>query len=188
MASVSEFRTGMTIQIDGDPDFYQVIDFQHVNPGNWRAFIRTRLKNLRNGKVFEKTFRTSDKFDEIRLDRREMTFLYKSDDVYYFMDTTSYEQVPIIESLIGDAAKYLKENMICEVTFHGDKPFGTEIPMFVELEITETEPSVRGDTVSNATKAAKLETGAIVQVPLFVNQGEMIKIDTRTNTYLERVK
>jgi len=186
MASVTGFRNGMIIRVEGE--LYQVVGFQHVNPGNWRAFIRTRLKNVKSGKVIERTFRTSDKIDEVRLEKREMQFLYASDHHYVFMDTRTYDQVHVDSEVVGDAARFLKGGLLVNIAVdEQNHPLLVELPIHVELAVTRTEPGVKGDTVSGASKPATLETGAVIQVPLFINEGDVLKIDTRTGEYVERV-
>jgi elongation factor P len=185
MATVGEFRRGMTLRIEGE--LYVVTEFQHVNPGNWRPFIRTKLKSLKSGKIIEKTFRTSDTVDEVRLETRDMQYLYNTDDIYHFMDTTTYEQIPISGDVIGEGIKYFKENLEVQVVFYEERPISVQVPTFVEVKVVETEPGVKGDTVTNVLKPAKVETGATINVPLFVNEGDIIKVDTRTDTYIERV-
>ena len=165
----------------------QVVEFQHVKPGKGAAFVRTKLKNVITGATVEKTFNPTDKMPKAHIERKDMQYLYNDGQLYYFMDVESYEQVPLSSEALGDALKFLKENMIVKFLSFNNKVFGVEPPMFVELEITHTEPGARGDTVTGATKPATVETGAIVKVPLFVNQGDVIRIDTRTGEYMERV-
>ncbi len=169
-----------------DGQVMQVIEFQHVKPGKGAAFVRTKLRNVITGAVIEKTFNPTDKYQDAHIDRKEMQYLYNDGDLYYFMDMESYEQVPIGKDLIGDNFKFVKEEMICRINSYKDKPFAVEPPMFVVLEVTDTEPGVRGDTATGATKNATVETGATIRVPLFINTGDMLKIDTRTSEYLER--
>ena len=180
-----DFKTGLTVMVDGDP--WQVIDFMHVKPGKGAAFVRTKLKNIKSGGVVEKTFRPTEKCPQARIDRKDMQYLYNDGDLFYFMDNESYEQIAIAKDAIGDALKFVKENEMCKVCSHNGNVFAVEAPLFVELMITETEPGFKGDTATGATKPATVETGATVQVPLFVDQGETIKIDTRTGEYLSRV-
>ncbi len=184
MISAGEFRNGATFEIDGQ--VFQVIEFQHVKPGKGAAFVRTKLKNIITGATVERTFSPSDKMPKAHIERNDMQYLYNDGDLYYFMDTESYEQLPINKETIGDTFKFVKENMIVKILSFKGNVFGIEPPTFVELEITETEPGYKGDTATGATKHATLETGAIVKVPLFINQGDVIRIDTRTGDYLER--
>lgn len=184
MISAGEFRNGATFEIDGQ--VFQVIEFQHVKPGKGAAFVRTKLKNIITGATVERTFSPSDKMPKAHIERNDMQYLYNDGDLYYFMDTESYEQLPINKETIGDTFKFVKENMIVKILSFKGNVFGIEPPTFVELEITETEPGYKGDTATGATKHATLETGAIVKVPLFINQGDFIRIDTRTGDYLER--
>lgn len=185
MISAGDFRNGITIEFDGN--VYQIIEFQHVKPGKGAAFVRTKLKNIINGGVVEKTFRPTEKCPQARIDRKEMQYLYADGDLYNFMDTENYEQIALNKETIGDALKYVKENEMVKVCSHNGNVFAIEPPLFVELQITETEPGFKGDTATGATKPAIVETGAQVMVPLFVDQGEVIKIDTRTGEYLSRV-
>ncbi len=185
MISAGDFRNGITIEFDGN--VYQIIEFQHVKPGKGAAFVRTKLKNIKNGGVVEKTFRPTEKCPQARIDRKEMQYLYADGDLYNFMDTENYEQIALNKDTVGDALKYVKENEMVKVCSHNGSVFAIEPPLFVELQITETEPGFKGDTATGATKPAIVETGAQVMVPLFVDQGEVIKIDTRTGEYLSRV-
>ena len=185
MISAGEFRNGMTVEMDNG--IFQIIEFQHVKPGKGAAFVRTKLKNIINGGVVETTFRPTEKFPQARIDRAEMQYLYSDGDLYNFMNTENYEQIALSEDQIGDALKFVKENEMVKVLSHNGNVFAIEPPLFVELEITETEPGFKGDTATGATKPAIVETGAQVSVPLFVSQGDVIKIDTRTGEYLSRV-
>ena len=185
MISAGDFRNGVTIELEGN--IYQIIEFQHVKPGKGAAFVRTKLKNIKSGGVVEKTFRPTEKCPTARIDRKDMQYLYNDGDLFYFMDNESYEQIAIGQDSIGDALKFVKENEMCKVCSHNGNVFAVEPPLFVELVISETEPGFKGDTATGATKPATVETGATVQVPLFVEQGETIKIDTRTGEYLSRV-
>ena len=185
MISAGDFRNGVTIELEGN--IFQIIEFQHVKPGKGAAFVRTKLKNIKSGGVVEKTFRPTEKCPTARIDRKDMQYLYNDGDLFYFMDNESYEQIAIAKDAIGDALKFVKENEMCKVCSHNGNVFAVEAPLFVELMITETEPGFKGDTATGATKPATVETGATVQVPLFVDQGETIKIDTRTGEYLYRV-
>lgn len=185
MISAGDFRNGITVEIDGQ--VYQIIEFQHVKPGKGAAFVRTKLKNIKGSGVIEKTFRPQEKFPAARIERKDMQYLYEDGDLYNFMDVENYEQVALGEETIGDALKFVKENEMVKVCSHNGAVFAIEPPLFVELEITETEPGFKGDTAQGATKPATVETGAIVYVPLFVEQNDKIKIDTRTGEYLSRV-
>ncbi len=185
MLSAGEFRNGVTIEIDGT--VYQVIEFQHVKPGKGAAFVRTKLKNLVNGGVVEKTFRPTEKVGRAHIDRKDMQYLYSDGDLYYFMDMESYDQISVSSADVGDGLKFVKENEMVKVNSYNGSIIGIEPPLIVELEITETEPGFKGDTATGATKPAIVETGAQVNVPLFINQGEIIKIDTRTGEYTGRV-
>lgn len=185
MITAGDFRNGMTIEMDNQ--VYQVIEFQHVKPGKGAAFVRTTLKNIVSGGMVEKTFRPAEKVEEAHIDRVDMQYLYSDSGLYYFMDNETYEQIALDDATVGDALKFVKENEMCKVCSHNGKVFSVEAPLFVELVITETEPGVKGDTATGATKPATVETGATVKVPLFVNQDDVIKIDTRTGEYLSRV-
>ncbi|MDD2373820.1 MAG: elongation factor P [Eubacteriales bacterium] len=184
MISAGEFRNGVTFEMDNQ--VFQVVEFQHVKPGKGAAFVRTKYRNVKTGAVVERSFNPNEKFERAQLDRADMTYLYSDGDLYYFMDVETYEQLPFTAEKLGDALKFLKENMTCKVLSYKGDVFGIEPPIFVELQITECEPGVKGDTAQNATKSAIVETGATVKVPLFVNEGEVIKIDTRTGEYMER--
>ena len=185
MIAAGDFRNGVTIELEGN--VYQIIEFQHVKPGKGAAFVRTKLKNIKSGGVVEKTFRPTEKCPKAHVDRKDMQYLYNDGDLYYFMDQETYEQVALNSDAVGDALKFVKENEVCKVCSHKGDVFAIEPPLFVELVITDTEPGFKGDTATGATKPATVETGATVQVPLFVDQGETIKIDTRTGEYLSRV-
>lgn len=182
--TAGEFRNGVTFEMDGQVQ--QVIEFQHVKPGKGAAFVRVKMKNVVTGAVTETSFNPTAKFEEAFVERREMQYLYNEGDLYYFMDNETYEQIPINKSVLSDNFKFVKENMDCKVLSYKDNVFGVEPPNFVELEVTKTEPGVRGDTATNTLKPATLETGAEIRVPLFINEGEMIRIDTRTGEYMER--
>ncbi len=184
MISTSDFKTGVTIEIDGDP--FQIVDFQHVKPGKGAAFVKTKLRNLRSGSVTEKTFRAGEKLEKAPVERKEMQYLYNDGDSYVFMDNESYEQINVQEEKLGGAQKYLIENMNCTVAFYQGEIIALDVPNAVILEVVETEPGIKGDTATGGTKSAKLETGITIQVPFFVNQGEKIKVDTRTGHYVER--
>ena len=183
--TAGEFRNGMTIEIEGN--VFQIVEFQHVKPGKGAAFVRTKLKNIKNGGVVEKTFRPTEKCDAARIERADMQYLYSDGDLFHFMDVETYEQIALNASDIGDALKFVKENEMVKVCSHNGSVFAVEPPLFVELVVTETEPGVKGDTATGATKPATVETGATVLVPLFVNPDDKIKIDTRTGEYLSRV-
>ncbi|HHV72914.1 MAG TPA: elongation factor P [Clostridia bacterium] len=185
MISTNDFRTGVTIEVDGE--IYTVVDFQHVKPGKGAAFVRSKLKNIKTGAVIEKTFRAGEKIPRAHIDRREMQYLYNSGDQYTLMDMETYDQINLTKEQMGDAVKYLKENMELVVHLYQGTPIGVDLPNSVELEVIETEPGFKGDTATGGSKPAKLETGVVVQVPLFINVGDKIKIDTRTGEYLERV-
>ena len=185
MISAGDFRNGITIEYDNN--VYQIIEFQHVKPGKGAAFVRTKLKNIKSGGVVEKTFRPTEKCPQARIDRKDMQYLYEDGDLYYFMDTESYDQVGLNADKVGDSLKFVKENEMVKVCSHNGNVFAVEAPLFVELEVTETEPGFKGDTATGATKPATVETGAVVYVPLFVETGDKLKIDTRTGEYLSRV-
>ena len=196
MISAGDFRNGVTIEFEGN--IYQIIEFQHVKPGKGAAFVRTKLKNIKNGGVVEKTFRPTEKCPTARIERRDMQYLYNDGDLYTFltkngegdlvvMDMETYDQISLNQDAIGDALKFVKENEVCKICSHNGSVFAVEPPLFVELAITETEPGFKGDTATGANKPATVETGAQVYVPLFVNEGDVIKIDTRTGEYLSRV-
>jgi elongation factor P len=185
MYSTADFKKGLKIEFNGEP--YEIIDFQHVKMGRGGAIVRTKMKNLKTGYVIENTFRSGEKVGKPNLEEKEMQFLYKSDNDYVFMDNETYEQFSISESLIGDYKDYLLENMNVRILYFEGRPIGVELPTFVEIKVVETVPGIKGDTVSGGSKPAKLETGATIQVPLFINEGDIIKIDTRTGTYIERV-
>ena len=184
MISAGDFRNGLCFEMDDQ--VYQVVEFQHVKPGKGAAFVRTKYKNVKTGSVVERSFNPNEKFEQAQLTRQDMQFIYADGDLYYFMDQETYEQTPIHQEKIGDGIKFLKEEMVCKVVSYKGDIFQVELPITVVLEITECEPGVKGDTANNASKYATLETGAVVKVPLFVNQGEKIKVDTRTGEYLER--
>ena len=185
MVSAGDFRNGVTLEMDGN--IYQIIEFQHVKPGKVAAFVITKLKNIINGGVVEKTFRPTEKFPTARIDRVEMQYLYNDGDLFYFMNTETYDQIALNNETIGDALKFVKENEMVKVCSHNGNVFAVEAPLFVELEVTDTEPGFKGDTATGATKPATVETGAVVYVPLFVETGDKLKIDTRTGEYLSRV-
>ncbi|MBQ8333423.1 MAG: elongation factor P [Clostridia bacterium] len=184
MVVAGDFKNGITFDMDGQ--VMQVIEFQHVKPGKGAAFVRTKLRNVITGAVVEKTFSPTDKYNDARIERKEMQYLYNDGDLYYFMDMETFEQVPIGQDLIGENFKFVKEEMMCQIRSYHEKTFALEHPMFVELEVVDCEPGVRGDTATGASKMATVETGAAIRVPLFINTGDKIKIDTRTSEYLER--
>ena len=184
MVSAGDFRNGLTIEFEGN--VYQVIEFQHVKPGKGAAFVRTKLKNIKSGGVVEKTFRPTEKCPQAHIERQEMQYLY-ADDMYHFMNTETYDQIDMTADQVGDSLKFVKENEMVKMLSHNGDVFAIEPPLFVELEITETEPGIKGDTAQGASKPAIVETGAQVSVPLFVETGDRISIDTRTGEYLKRV-
>ena len=186
MITAGDFRNGKTFEMDGK--VMQVIEFQHVKPGKGAAFVRTKMKNVVTGAVTETSFNPTAKFEEAFVDRKDMEYSYNDGDLYYFMDPESYELVPINKDVLGDNFKFVKENMTCKIMSYKGSVFGVEPPNFVELEVTESDPGVKGDTATNVTKPAILETGAEIKVPLFINPGDKIRIDTRTGEYLERCK
>lgn len=185
MISAGDFRNGITFEMDGN--VYQIVEFQHVKPGKGAAFVRTKIKNVITGGVVEKTFRPTEKMPKAHIERKDMQYSYNDGDLYHFMDMESFEMLPINKDQVGDALKFVKENDICKILSYKGNVFGIEPPTFVELTVTETEPGFKGDTATGATKPATLETGAVIQVPLFVNEGETIRVDTRTGEYMERV-
>ncbi len=185
MISAGDFRNGITLEIEGQ--VVQVIEFQHVKPGKGAAFVRTKLKNIISGGVVEKTFRPTEKFPAARIDRLDMQYLYKDGDLFNYMNTETYDQISLTEDQVGDSMKFVKENEMVKMLSYNGMIFSVEPPLFVELEITETEPGFKGDTATGASKPATVETGALVYVPLFVERGEKIQIDTRTGEYLKRV-
>ncbi len=185
MYDTSQIRKGLKIEMDGD--VFSVVEFLHVKPGKGGAFIRTKLKSLSRGAVVEKTFRSGEKLGKPDLEEKRMQYLYSSEDQYCFMDAETYEQTFLTEDQLGGSREFLKENITIDVLYHNNKPIAVELPTFVELAISETEPGEKGDTVSGGTKAATLETGAVIQVPLFLNTGDVVKVDTRTGEYVERV-
>ena len=184
MISAGDFRNGVTFEMDGQ--VVSIIEFQHVKPGKGAAFVRTKIRNVITGSVVEKTFNPNDKYPTAFIDRKDMEYSYSDGDLYYFMDTETWEQIPINASILGDSFKFVKENMVCKVLSYKGNVFGVEPPNFVELQVTQTDPGLAGNTATNATKPATLETGAEIKVPLFIEEGEMIQIDTRTGEYLGR--
>jgi elongation factor P len=186
MYSTAEFKKGLKIEIDGTP--FAITEFQHVKPGKGGAFVRTKLKNLLTGRVLDQTFRSGEKVKKPDLMEREMQYLYKEGDSYCLMDNETYEQIMLTGEQMGDAVLYLTENMNLQVLLFNQQPVAVDLPNFVELSVAQTEPGVRGDTASGGTKPATLESGAVIQVPLFINEGDRLKVDTRTGTYIERLK
>ncbi len=186
MVVAGDFKNGITFEMDGN--VFQVVEFQHVKPGKGAAFVRTKLKNVITGAVIEKTFSPTDKYENAYVERKDMQYLYNDGELYYFMDLESFEQLPLEESKLGDNFRFVKEEMLCKIISYKGNVFGVEPPMFVELEVTDTEPGFKGDTATGASKPATLETGAQIKVPLFINIGDVLKIDTRTGEYLERAK
>ncbi len=184
MVTAGDFRNGLTFDMDGQ--VMQIVEFQHVKPGKGAAFVRTKIRNVITGSVIEKTFNPTEKFPTAIVDRKEMQYLYNDGELWYFMDNETFEQMPIEGSKLGDSFKFVKENMDCKIMSYKGNVFAVEPPLFVELEVTETEPGFKGDTATGAIKPATLETGAVVKVPLFINIGDVLKIDTRTGEYLER--
>ena len=185
MVAAGDFKNGITVEIDGN--IYQILEFQHVKPGKGAAFVRTKLKNIISGGVVEKTFRPTEKFENAHIDRKDMQYLYKDGDLYNFMDVETYDQIALDSEVVGDALKFVKENETVKICSHKGNVFSVEPPLFVELAIAETEPGFKGDTAQGATKPATVETGAVVNVPLFCETGDVLKIDTRTGEYLSRV-
>ena len=185
MISAGDFKNGVTVEIEGN--IFQIMEFQHVKPGKGAAFVRTKLKNIISGGVVEKTFRPTEKFPKAHIERKDMQYLYTDGELYHFMDVENYEQIALNEDAIGDSLKFVKENEMVKICSHKGNVFAVEPPLFVELQITDTEPGFKGDTAQGATKPAVVETGATVYVPLFVERGDVLKIDTRTGEYLSRV-
>jgi elongation factor P len=184
--STTDFRNGLKLAVDGDP--MEIIDYQHVKPGKGGAFVRTKLRNLKTGNVLDRTFRSGEKFEEPEVEERHMQYLYLQDGNYHFMDVSSYEQLFLTKDQMGDAWQFLKENLEVDILFWKGKPLGVSPPVFVELKIVDTAPGIRGDTATGGTKPATLESGAVVKVPFHIEQGSVIKVDTRTKAYVERVK
>ena len=184
MISANDFKKGVTFEMDND--IFVIVDFQHVKPGKGSAFVRAKIKNIKTGSTVERTFNPNEKFEKAHIDTKEMQYLYNDGTLYYFMDTETYEQIPLDYEKVEDAVQYIKENMNATIKFHKGEAFSVEPPNFVELTITECEPGVKGDSATGATKPATVETGAVVTVPLFVNLGDKIRIDTRTGEYMER--
>ena len=186
MIYASDFRKGITFEMNGEP--HVVLDFQHVKPGKGAAFVRTKYRNILTGATREEAFNPNDKFPKAHIETKQMQYLYNDGELYYFMDQETYDQVPLTFDLVEDAIKYIRENDVATVKFYKDNAFTVEAPNFVDLEVVETEPGVKGDTATNVTKAATVETGAVIQVPIFINEGERIQIDTRSGEYLGRSK
>ncbi|HLF86896.1 MAG TPA: elongation factor P [Nitrospiria bacterium] len=186
MISTNEIRNGAKIEVDGEP--FIIVEFQHVKPGKGGAFVRTKLRSLKTGNVVDRTFRSGDKLEEPDIDEMEMQFLYSAEGQYFFMDTKSYEQIFILQEHLGESKNFLKENMVAKIIFYEGKPLSVELPIFVELKIVKTDPGIRGDTATGGTKVATVETGANVKVPLYLEEGAVIKVDTRSGEYVERVK
>ena len=184
--STTEFRNGLKIEIDGEP--YVIVEFQHVKPGKGGAFVRTKMKSLKSGNVIDRTFRSGEKVDVPELEEKTMQYLYAADKDRVLMDTSTYEQISMSEKQLGDSVNYLKENMEIKVLYFKGQPINIDIPMFVELKIARTDPGVRGDTASGGSKPATLETGAVVKVPFYLNEGDVVKVDTRSGIFIERVK
>ena len=185
MISAGDFRNGITFEFEGN--VYQVVEFQHVKPGKGAAFVRTKMKNVITGGVVERSFNPTEKVAKAHIERKDMEYLYEDGELYYFMDQETYEQTPLSADQLGDALKFVKENMVVTILSHKGSVFSVEPPNFVELEVIETEPGIQGNTASNVTKPAKVETGAIITVPMFINEGDIIKIDTRNAEYMSRV-
>ena len=186
MVVAGDFKNGITFEMEGN--VFQVIEFQHVKPGKGAAFVRTKYRNILTGATREEAFNPNDKFPKAHIETKQMQYLYNDGELYYFMDQDTYDQVPLTAELVAEAVKYIRENDIATVKFYKDNAFDVEAPNFVDLEVVETEPGVKGDTATNVTKAATVETGAVIQVPIFINEGERIQIDTRTGEYLGRSK
>ena len=186
MIYAGDFRKGMTFELNGEP--HTVIDFQHVKPGKGAAFVRTKYRNILTGATREEAFNPNDKFPKAHIETKKMQYLYSDGEMYHFMDSETYDQIQLTEEQVEDAIKFLKENDEATIKFYNDNPFSVEAPNFVDLKVIETEPGVKGDTATNVTKAATVETGAVVQVPIFIEEGELIQIDTRTGDYLSRSK
>lgn len=186
MYSTTDFRKGLKVEIGGEP--FVIVDFQHVKPGKGGAFVRTRLKSLVSGNVIDPTFRSGDRVDKPDLEEREMQFLYETGGEFHFMETQTFEQLFLTADQLGGSKDFLKENIVIKALFHNKRPIGIEVPMFVELKIVKSEPGIRGDTATGVTKPATLESGAVIQVPLFVEEGDVVRVDTRIREYITRVK
>ena len=185
MADTTDFRNGFTMSLDGE--IFSIVEFQHVKPGKGSAFVRTKLKNTKTGAVLDRTFRSGDKVEQVRLEKRQMQYLYSDQGLYYFMDLDTYDQIPVPAALVGTASNLLKESENAFLLIAGEEVVSVELPNFVSLAVTHTEPGIKGDTATGAVKPATLETGYVVQVPLFINKGDQLKVDTRTGEYVERV-
>lgn len=186
MGSTTDFRPGLILKFNND--LYQIVEFQHVNPGNWRAFVRAKMKNLKTGRVIENRFRAGESVDTVRVERHQFQFLYQDGDSYVLMNTETFDQIHIMPEILGDGVKYLKEGTVVDLLMDGTQVVISELPIFVELEVTQTDPGFKGDTATGGSKPATVETGVTINVPLFIEEGAKIKIDTRTGTYVERVK
>ncbi|WP_322796926.1 elongation factor P [Tepidiforma sp.] len=186
MISTGELKKGATIELDGK--LYSILDYAHIKMGRGSAQVRIKFRDVRSGAIIEQTFQAGTKFQRARVERREMQYLYQDGDLYYFMNTETFEQIPVSADKVGDAAKFLKENDTCEVVLYGDEVIGIELPITVELTVTQTEPGFKGDTATGGTKPATLETGLVIQVPLFIEEGTKIRVNTETGTYIERVQ
>ncbi len=186
MGSTQDFRPGLVIKFNNE--LYQIVEFQHVNPGNWRAFVRTKLKNIKTGRVIENRFRAGESVEIVRLERHPHQLLYRDGDILVLMNVENFEQINIPEETIGEGNKFLKEGVVIDLMMDGSKVISAELPIFVELRVVQTEPGIKGDTATGGSKPATVETGAVVTVPLFIDEGDIIKIDTRTGEYVERVK
>lgn len=186
MITTSEFRKGARIEIKGAP--HEIVEFQHIKMGRGGAIVKTKVKNLKTGSIFEESFKGGEKVETPNLEEKSMQYLYKQDDLCYFMDTESYEQFPLTPEQLGDALKFIKENMTVKILYYKNEPLTVDIPLFVELKIEKTDPGFKGDTASGGSKPAVLETGAVVKVPFHINEGDIIRVDTRTSEYIERVK
>ena len=184
MISAGDFKKGITVEIDNS--VYSIVDFQHVKPGKGAAFVRTKLKNVITGGVVERTFNPAEKYEQAHIDKKEMQYLYADGDIFYFMDVENYEQLPLNREQVEDALLYVKENESCTIKFFKGAAFSVEPPNFVELVVTKTEPGFRGDTATGGSKPATMETGAVIQVPFFINEGETVRVDTRSGEYMER--
>jgi len=181
----SQFRNGLKIELDGEP--YTIVSFQHVKPGKGGAFVRTKVRNLKNGRTIDRRFRSGEKVDEADIQENKMQYLYRDGESLVFMDSQTFEQIPFSEEQVGEAKEFLKENLEVDVLFWRSKPINIELPAFIQAVVTQTDPGIKGDTASGSTKPATIETGAVVQVPLFIKEGEKIRVDTRTGAYVERV-
>lgn len=186
MGLTQDFRPGLVIKFNNE--LYQIVEFQHVNPGNWRAFVRTKLKNIKTGRVIENRFRAGESVEIVRLERQSHQLLYRDGNMLVLMNTETFDQINVPEDIIGESNKFLKDGMVIDLLMDGANVVSAELPIFVELEVVQTEPGVKGDTATGGSKPAKVETGAVVNVPLFISEGDIIKIDTRTGEYVERVK